>query len=334
MAGTGWTGQELVVVAWNRQAAALDPVRMRWRALPSLPGHQVKCRPGITTARTDLFAVMCGFSATLSPSSSYWEPVRSPRGVPFSVTSPLVGTGGEVLAATHGFTPGDRAALGPAPLGDAVLVDPAARPSAFAVDGIGITAVVEAAGGARCTLAAWPEDGAPSSAGRMDRLDVAHGASTDVTWSTIGDHVTAVHANDFGTWQVSCPDEAALRAVGRLLTVQGDRTDPVDATSEVVAAAGASASSVAEQGELTDRLASALGRQLSDDRGVELVTGLGVPAAGGDALIELYGDLSDRELGVVYAVTYEPDAAKGWVVAQAERQDVCRRGLADPNTCA
>jgi hypothetical protein len=334
MAGTGWSGRELVVVGWSRQAAALDPVRMTWSALPSLPGHQVKCRPGITMAGTDLLAGLCGFSATLSPGSSYLEPVRSPRAVAFSVTTPLVSTGSEVLAATYGFTPGDRPALGPAPLGDALLIDPAARPSSFAVDGIGITAVVEAAGAPPCTLAAWPADDAPSSSGRTAQLGVAHGATTDVVWSTIRDHVTAVHANAFGTWQVTCPDEAAVRVVGRHLSVRGDRTTPVDATSEVVAAARASASAVAEQGELTDRLASALGRQLSEARGVGLVTGLGVPPAGRDALIELYGDLSDQRLGVVYAVRYAPDAVTGWVVAQAERQDVCQQGLADANTCA
>jgi hypothetical protein len=157
---------------------------------------------------------------------------------------------------------------------------------------------------------------------------------SEVAWSSSEDQVTVVHANTFGAWELTCPDEAAIRKVATRLTVVGDRTTATDATAEVRATVGTEPPVATSPSELTDRLASALGRQLSDARAVELATGLGVPPAGRDALIELYGDLSDQQLGVVYAVRYAPDAGSGWVIAQAERQDVCQRGLADANTCA
>jgi hypothetical protein len=166
------------------------------------------------------------------------------------------------------------------------------------------------------------------------QLRVAHDAVAEVSWSSSDDQVTAAHANALGAWELACPTDAELREVARRLTVVGDRTAATDAASEVRAAIGAELPPAASPDELTDRLATALGRELTDARAVELATGLGVPPPGRDALIELYGDLGDRHLGAVYAVSYASDATGGWVVAQAERQDVCRRGLADANTCA
>jgi hypothetical protein len=112
------------------------------------------------------------------------------------------------------------------------------------------------------------------------------------------------------------------------LTYPNQLTPPVDATAEVKAIIGTPAPPAETSIDAAEHLASKLTGQRD---GCEVFTLARVvwiePSDPASAAIEVNGLCDDSIRGIWYEVTIEGDDQLGWVIATAESQNICGRGV-------